>query len=239
MEIGQSTQKRRPNLNAGHRGRLRERFIKNGAGSFADHQLLELLLFYSVPRSDTNKQAHRMIQAFGSLQALLAASPSEIAAACNVGLKTARLVSLIRPISARLDAVILEPPVCLPSAIHAGEYAVSLLGMPPKELLCLLCLDASHRLLGIETLTDLAPDAIPIKATEAALRMGSVSAILVRTSADIGGTPEPSGSDYERIVAVRTALHSIHSVLFDFIAIQNFQYFSYADHELMRLAYAE
>jgi len=237
MGLEKPAQTKKPNVNAGHRGRLRDHFVKNGADSFADHQLLELLLFYSVPRIDTNKLAHRMIQAFGSLRALLEATPNEIVKACGVSPRTARLVSLIRPIAGRLDALILEPTICLSSAVFAGEYAVSLFGLPQKERLCILYLDSSSRLLGTESLLGITLQAMPAKVAESALRLGSTAAILIRVLP--GGPPEPLHGDYDIIAAIRTALHAIHTVLFDYIAISHCQYFSCADHELMRLSYTQ
>ncbi len=53
-------------IHEGHRDRLREKFIASGGKSLPDHQLLELLLFYGVPRRDTNVTAHRLLDSFGS-----------------------------------------------------------------------------------------------------------------------------------------------------------------------------
>ena len=62
-------------LHDGHRQRCKQRFLRTGAEGFDDHQLLELLLFYAIPRQDTNETAHRLIQRFGSLQGVLHAAP--------------------------------------------------------------------------------------------------------------------------------------------------------------------
>ena len=57
----------------GHRERKREQFLRHGADSFADHELLELLLYSAVPRRDTNPLAHDLINYFGSLHAVFSA----------------------------------------------------------------------------------------------------------------------------------------------------------------------
>lgn len=62
----------------GHRDRKRSQFLRCGAESFADHELLELLLFYAVPQKDTNPIAHELLNKFGSLQAVLSAPPEEL-----------------------------------------------------------------------------------------------------------------------------------------------------------------
>ncbi len=56
---------KKPNLHEGHRKRVKERFIKFGVDSFTDVQLLETLLFYAVPKKDTNDTAHLLLDTFG------------------------------------------------------------------------------------------------------------------------------------------------------------------------------
>ncbi|MDD5924378.1 MAG: JAB domain-containing protein [Clostridia bacterium] len=56
------------NPNSGHRNRLREKYLSGGIEFLKDHEVLELLLFYAIPRRDTNKIAHNLIDSFGSLK---------------------------------------------------------------------------------------------------------------------------------------------------------------------------
>ena len=53
-------------LHAGHRARLRKRFFEEGLDAFEDHQVIELLLFYAIPRRDTNEIAHLLLRRYGS-----------------------------------------------------------------------------------------------------------------------------------------------------------------------------
>ncbi|MGN1416627.1 MAG: JAB domain-containing protein [Oscillospiraceae bacterium] len=66
------------NVHKGHRKRVRERFIQTGFYGFNEHQIMEMLLFYCVPRRDTNVLAHRLIDRFGSLSAVLDAGIGEL-----------------------------------------------------------------------------------------------------------------------------------------------------------------
>ena len=59
------------NLHNGHRQRLKDRFLTDGLRSFNEINKLELLLFYAIPRRDTNPIAHRLLDRFGSLSAVL------------------------------------------------------------------------------------------------------------------------------------------------------------------------
>ena len=89
------------NIHEGHRKRLRESYIKsNGSDALRDHQLLELLLFYAIPRRDVNPLAHRLVNRFGSLRGVLEASFSELAEE-GVSQSTAILIKLVGDINFR------------------------------------------------------------------------------------------------------------------------------------------
>ena len=61
-------------IHDGHRQRLKDRFQKEGLDGFTEVQALELLLFYALPRQDTNPIAHRLLERFGSFSNVLDAS---------------------------------------------------------------------------------------------------------------------------------------------------------------------
>ena len=72
-------------LHDGHRQRAKERYRQVGTDALADHELLELALFYAIPRQDTNETAHRLLKRFRSLQGVLQASPEELEQVEGVG----------------------------------------------------------------------------------------------------------------------------------------------------------
>lgn len=63
--------KRNSSLHKGHRERMRKRLLKSGFESFSEHEILEMLLYYSVPRKDTNEQAHFLLDEFKSIDNLI------------------------------------------------------------------------------------------------------------------------------------------------------------------------
>ncbi len=83
------------NVHAGHRKRLKDRFLANGLDSFLPHQMLELLLFYSFPREDTNVYAHRLLNRFGDLHNVFNASVEELCEVDGIGEHTALLIKMI------------------------------------------------------------------------------------------------------------------------------------------------
>ena len=98
------------NEHSGHRDRLRERYLSEGLDSFAPHNVLELLLFYSVPRRDTNVLAHRLIEQFGSLVGVLNAGPEQLAQVEGIGMNAAVHRHHVADIARRYYAAALAPP---------------------------------------------------------------------------------------------------------------------------------
>ena len=82
-------------VHAGHRARMRERFIKEGLSGFSEHEVLEFLLMFAIPQRDVNPLAHRLIDRFGSLSAVLESSPAELTRVDGVGENAAALLSLM------------------------------------------------------------------------------------------------------------------------------------------------
>lgn len=87
--------KEKVNLNAGHRERMRQRYIKSGLDGFQPHEVLELLLFYSMPRCDTNKIAHELINHFHTLAGVMNADIKELCSVKGVGEQTALFLNLL------------------------------------------------------------------------------------------------------------------------------------------------
>ncbi|MBQ7334911.1 MAG: RadC family protein [Clostridia bacterium] len=86
-------QSKASSIHQNHRNRLRERCNSFGVESLADHEYLELLLYYSIPRTDTNPIAHALIEHFGSLQNVFEASRDELMQVEGVGEGSALLLS--------------------------------------------------------------------------------------------------------------------------------------------------
>jgi len=82
-------------MHEGHRSRLKNRFLEEGLDGFEDHQILELLLFYAIPRRDTNELAHSLINKYGSLSGVLEADPKDLATTSGLGENSTVLLALI------------------------------------------------------------------------------------------------------------------------------------------------
>ena len=80
----------------GHRNRLRTRLTKAGRTAFADHELLELLLTYAIPRKDTKQLAKKIIDRFGSFAAVFDQPKERLLQIEGIGPQTSVLLSAIR-----------------------------------------------------------------------------------------------------------------------------------------------
>lgn len=89
------------NIHEGHRSRLKNRFLNEGLANFEQHNVLELLLFFSIPVKDVNPIAHSLIQEFGSLEKVLDADFDRLCSVKGVSEHTATLITLMPQLFSR------------------------------------------------------------------------------------------------------------------------------------------
>ncbi len=91
---------KKENLHKDHRKRVRNEFLEFGfSEATPPHKILELLLFYAIPRKDTNEIAHALLNRFGNISNVLEATPKELMSVEGVGENATALIKLILPIS--------------------------------------------------------------------------------------------------------------------------------------------
>lgn len=88
-------------IHAGHRKRMKDAMLSNGLDGFNNHQLIELLLFYVIPKRDTNPTAHELINRFGSLRGVLEADYDELVSVNGIGENAASLIKFAQMLSGR------------------------------------------------------------------------------------------------------------------------------------------
>ena len=102
-------------IHEGHRDRMRNRYLQEGADGMASHEILEILLYGTIPRGDTNEIAHHLLDEFGSISNLIEADPHEIAKTAGVGIKSAVFLSLLHELVLRYEREKLEQKPALTS----------------------------------------------------------------------------------------------------------------------------
>lgn len=218
------------NVHAGHRQRIKNRYINEGLDGFDDHQVLEMLLFYCIPMRDTNALAHRMIVEFGSLANLLEADPKDIVTRCKVSESTAVLVSLTPQLSRRYQKCKWGEKPLLNSSSKAGEYAVTLFAGRTYENFFLICMDNQNRvnysaLVHQGTINE-AP-VYPRLIVENALRHQANSVILAHNHP--GGSLIPSRADMDITKKISAALEAISIKVIDHIIVAGDSFISFAE----------
>ena len=91
-----------------HRQRMMERCQKTGFDSFADHEILEMLLYFSKPRCDTNETAHALLERFGRIDGVFEATPDELMMIDGIGQHSAVLMHLIRESARRYTKAVMQ-----------------------------------------------------------------------------------------------------------------------------------
>ncbi len=219
----------------GHRQRLKKRFLNEGIESFNDHQVLELMLFYSRPRSDTNETAHLLLQRFGNLSAVFNADPRDLATTPGVGEHGAVLLSLIAPVCRRYMADVVQPrgePLTSPA--KAIAYVKPLMLGRIEEVFYVVCLDSQARvrfpaLLSKGTVNEAFVS--PRQVVSIALQHHACTVLLAHNHPS--GDPTPSTADKHLTYALVHALESIGIQVFDHLIIAGENSFSFAEADLL------
>lgn len=210
-----------------HRQRVRERYLKEGLDGFSEVQVLELLLFYVIPRQDTNPIAHRLIDRFGSLYQVLEAPVEELEKVEGIGPNAALLLSLITAV-ARVYAVNrTEKQKILRTIEDCGEYLKSFFIGRRSEMVYLLCLDAKCKVLGCREIGEGSVNSanVPIRRiVETALGLNATSVVLAHNHPS--GIALPSGEDVLTTHRVAAALSTVDIVLVDHIVVADDDYVS-------------
>ncbi len=132
----------------GHRKRLKERFRQTGFAGFEKHEMLELLLFYSIPQKDTNDLAHDLIEQFGSLSGGFDASYENLLKVNGISDNSATLIKMIPQLANAYLNDRNDPGMILDSVEKAGDFLLSKYVGATNERVYLLCLDNKLKLLN-------------------------------------------------------------------------------------------
>lgn len=218
----------------GHRSRLKERFTAYGLDNFNDLNVLELLLFYAIPRRDTNELAHALLDHFGSLDAVFEASVHELRAVPGIGDNAAALISLVPEIAKRCAVSRTRNLTTFAGSSQTAQYLIPRLGLEKAEKALLLCLNPQKQLICCTELGSGVVDNVSLNVrlvVESALKARASSVILAHNHPS--GNPSPSRDDELLTRRIREALQLVEITLDDHIIIGGQSYFSFADSGLL------
>ena len=215
-------------LHDGHRQRLIQRFLEEDLDNFEPHNALELLLFYAIPRKDTNELAHVLIDTFGSLKGVFDAPYEELIKVAGIGPNTAALLKLV-PSLTRTYYSSDARSVILDTSEKSGEYFLPYYIGQTEEVVRLACLDAGGKVISNQILHRGSANAAEVnlrKIVNIALRNNAMGVILAHNHP--GGLPLPSEEDVATTKSIREALMPMGILLMDHIIVAGQDYVSMA-----------
>ena len=198
------------NLHKEHRERMKARFLSDGLDVFDAHNVLELLLFYSIPRRDTNVTAHRLIDKFGSLHSVFDAPYEELLSVEGISEHSATLIKLVPALLNRYSADKNSSRVRISSLDDAGRYLVNRYDGIGVETVYLMLLDNKNDLIDCVKIHEGSVNSSAITTrvlVETALFKHASAAILAHNHPH--GIALPSSDDLHTTRAVKSAFDAV------------------------------
>lgn len=209
------------NVHGNHRERIREKFRRVGFEGWCEHEILEMLLFYVIPRADTNPIAHELIKKFGSLSRVLDADTDSLAKVSGVGREVAVYLSALGKLQAEYakSKWTREKPVILTSN-DAGLFCVDYVGNEPEEALAVICMDSRCSVVNARIISRGLYDKVEIsirKIVEIAFNSDAKYLILCHNHPS--GITNPSQQDIDMTNEIASALKPLNIELYDHIVV--------------------
>lgn len=212
----------------GHRSRMREKLLTRGSDALADYELLEMLLFFAMPKGDTKPLAKALINRFGSFANVLAAPQQELMATRGLGDHSVSALKLVQASALRLArAEVMERPL-LGKWDQLIDYLTAVMAREKVEQFRVLFLDTKNRLIADEAQARGTVNHTPVYPREVvrrALDLHATALILVHNHPS--GDPSPSRADVEMTAEIKEAGATLSIVVHDHIIIGSGAWFSF------------
>ncbi len=222
-------------IHDGHRENMRERFLKSGLEGFADHEALELLLYYAIPRRDTNPIAHALMERYGSLSAVLTAPVEDLQKAEGIGEHAAVLLRLVPQLYQKARLADAARETVLNSVSRVGAYLLERFDGEKNEVIYQVCLDRKGKLLACKRLGDggVASANVDIRRMMENALLTSASGVVLSHNHP-SGVAVPSADDWSATRRAVDALATIDVQLVDHIIVADGEFVSMRqDNELV------
>ena len=222
-------------IHIGHRQRLKDRFRAEGLDHFSERHVLELLLFYAIPRQDTAPLAQELLDRFGTLAQVLEAPVTELEKVPGVGPNVSTLLAL----STAVSRYYLVQRTAQATVLNTTEGCCAFLQQHfhgrRNETVFMLCLDAKCKLLCCKEVGEGSVNSanVPIRrVVELALAVNATTVILAHNHPS--GIAVPSGDDVLTTKRLAAALDAVEICLADHIVVADDDYVSMVQSGLYR-----
>ena len=213
-----------------HRKRMRKRFLEQGFEGFADHEILEVILYYAIPRIDTNPLVHRILDEYKTLSNVFDASVKDLSKIEGLGEAGATLLTMIPSLSRLYESKLCENELLLHNTESIGQYALSLLKGQKNEKFALICVNSNRRVrwggIILEGTIDQI-DAYPRKIVSEVLKHNAKTVIFAHNHPN--GSVMPSEADKNATRILVDVLKGIDVVTLDHIIVSQNRYYSMAE----------
>ena len=207
-------------IHKGHRQRLKNRFLAEGLDHFNQVNALELLLFYCVPRKDTNPLAHRLLDHFGKLHNVLEASYEELLQVEGMTANAATYLNLVHAAGRYYAKNRSQEATVLENIEQCGQYLMPCFHGLQNETVFLLCMDAKCKVLCCKKVGEGSVNSASIsvrRIVETALNANAVSVVLAHNHPS--GLAIPSVEDIQTTKRLGRALHAVEIMLVDHLVV--------------------
>ena len=204
-------------LYLGHRARIKNKFKTQGLKPFLDHEVLELLLTYSIPRHDTKKLAWSVLKQFDSFSGVFNAGNGELQKIKGLGPQSAMLICLVKEIIKRYCNSQDEKKINISNQTELFDYCIGHLTDSTEESIKVMLLDTKLNLITIELLEDNSKEEIIKNIMKFISIHGAKYVIYIKTKKTEEAVAEKSDNKMRESIAI--AAESLCANLADFIII--------------------
>jgi DNA repair protein RadC len=229
---------RKEHKGAGHRQRLRERFLESGLDGFHDYEVIELLLTLATPRKDCKDAAKSALKKFQTLQGVLEAPSHELCEVEGIGPKNSLGLQLIKAVSDRFLEKKLIDKNPVNNSKELFDYLYHTIRDKSRESFKIIFLNSKNRVIATETHSEgtlTASSVYPREVVQAALRHRAAALIFAHNHPS--GDPKPSAEDIAITRQLVFAGKIMGITIHEHIIIGDNSYYSFADHgQIARMA---
>ena len=204
----------------GHRERLKARFLHEGLNGFEEHAVLEILLFYTIPRVDTNPLAHVLLNKFGSLSAVFDAPYEDLLKVSGIGPASASMIKLIPSVCRRYMISRNGIGKILTNTKEIGNFIMPYFFGETDEVVYLICLDGKNKVLDCSEMGRGSLNYVSVntrKIVGQAMALNAASVIIAHNHP--GGLAVPSFDDVEVSQKLKVGLEGVGIFMIDHIIV--------------------
>lgn len=210
-------------IHDGHRERLRQRFLECGFNGVSDHNILEMILIYAIPRRDTNDLAHVLIDRFGTLAGVLEADMDDLKSVKGLGDNAVILLKMFTQVNKRyLEVKSNYNRQLIDGVKTVADYFAAKFLYETNESVYALFLDNKNGVIDCRLISSGIVNATDIcirQLAETSLRCGASSIILAHNHPD--GNIKPSNEDIQSTGSIKKALGLVGVTLLDHVVVGN------------------